>query len=156
MKIIILRKMRYQDTFIYILQFSTAFQYLFAWNGEVYQDWMTLKPSLKRRILFKLGRVDSVYTTQELEAGEEVVLSGALASIDKLIADGKATRQGKKAKVTEIDKIKAKVLKQTGKKCQWQATETNEGFYYQCLTHGQIVKMKDGERPVHEVLTPEN
>lgn len=151
----VLRKMRYKETFIYIMQFGYVFQYIFSFNGEIYQDYATLKPSLMRRFLFKIGRVSSLYTGPELEEGEKVMLSGALDSIEKLIDEGQATRQGKKHKEQEIEKISAKIVKQTGKKCQWQATETDKGFYYQCLTHGHIVKMIEGEKPTHETVIPE-
>lgn len=84
MKLIVLRKMAYESTFIYIIQFQYAFQYLFVWNNEIYQQHVFLKPELWRRVLWRLGFIDTPYTKDMLDQGEQVVLSGAIKSIDVL------------------------------------------------------------------------
>lgn len=154
MKITVLRKMRYQNTFVYVMQFDTVFQYLFAWNGDIYQNNITMKPDLWRMFLWKIGKRKLPYTADELDEGEKVILSGALSTIDKIVSEGKGGRAEKRFKEREIKEIQESIMKRTGKPCLWQAIDSADGFYYQCLTHGQAVKMKDGEKPVHEILVP--
>ena len=154
MKITVLRKMRYQNTFIYIMQFSTLFQYLFAWNGEIYQNNIKMRPSSLNFLKWKLGLANYPYTTPELEEGEHAILSGAMETIDKIIADGTNTRQARREKEREIAQIEQAVIDKADKDCVWQAFETKGGFYYQCLIHGFAVKMIDGEKPAHEKLIP--
>ena len=154
MKTTVLRKMRYQNTFIYVLQFSYIFQYLFSWNGEIYRNEITLRPKLKKHLKYQLGIIKNPYTKEELEEGEKAMLSGAMASIDKIIAEGGATRQARKQKEREIADIEQDIHERSGKPCVWQAIEGGDGFYYHCLTHRAAVKMKDGQKPAHEILSP--
>lgn len=155
MKITVLRKMRYQNTFIYIMQFDYVFQYLFAWNGEIYQNNIVLYPSFFTRVLYRLGFKKEAYTLQQLEDYEGFIMSGAMEAIDKVIAEGGTTRQFKREKAREIQDIEASVRAKAEKPCQWQAIEGRNGeFYYQCLTHGMAVKMgAEGEKPMHDVLS---
>lgn len=158
MKITVLRKMRYEGTFVYVMHFHYTFQYLFAWNDEVYQDRVEMKPRWLKWLLWKL-RIKSLYTRDEVEEAEHIVLSGAMRTIDKLVKKGTKIRQAKKQRDKEIEKIKKEVEARTGKPCEWRALK-NTGlkgepgvkgeFYYQCLTHGVAVKMKDGEKPYHK------
>lgn len=82
MKLIILRKMAYCDTFIYVFQYGFMFQYLFSWNNEIYQDHIFLKPKWYNIVRSWFGR--ALYTREQLDEGEKIVLSGAMKSIDVL------------------------------------------------------------------------
>lgn len=153
MKINVLRKMRYQNTFIYILQMEYTFMYLFSLVGEIYQNHIILKPNLFNRIKYRLfGKTP--YSRTELEEGEKMILSGAMDSLDKAIAEGVTTRQAQRQKQRAMEKVDDGIRARSKEPCMWQAIDSNEGFYYQCLTHGMAVKMKDGEKPVHDVLSP--
>ena len=82
----VLRKMSYEKTFIYILQYNFTFQYLFAWQNEVYRQEIVMTPKIYswRRWAWWLGRLKCPYTQEQLEQGEQIVLSGAMKSIDSL------------------------------------------------------------------------
>jgi len=138
MKITILRKMEYKGYYIYVRQFAWEFEYLVANNnGEIFNDRFTLKPGLKKRII-SLLKFGHIYTKQQVEEGEEIILSGALATVDKFNELGfQAIRR----------KVHKKNLK---KKCSWITRENNGDPIYLCLTHGKVVKMVDGEKPVHD------
>lgn len=84
MKIRILRRMEYENTFVYIMQFGYVFQYLFSWNKEIYQNHIIAKPSLWMRILWFLKFVDVPYDKDTEDQMMEVILSGAMASLDAL------------------------------------------------------------------------
>jgi len=84
MELEVLRKMEYRDTFIYVFHYGTMFQYLFAYKNEIFQDHIFLKPSFKKRLLSFFGK--SLYSVEEMEYGEQVVLSGAMKSLDRLYA----------------------------------------------------------------------
>ena len=146
--------MEYEGTFIYVMQFEYVFQYLFAWGNEVYEGRVEMKPSLITRIKYQLGLIKTPFNMTALEDGEKIVLSGAIASIEKIIADGGKTRQFEKKKAKQIADIKEDIQFRAGKPCTWRAIDTKEGFYYECLTHGMIVKMVDGQSPVHDIILP--
>ena len=153
MKINVLRKMRYQNTFIYIMQFNYVFQYLFSWNGEIHENHIDIKPSLKQQFMFELGLWPKPFNAEVEEEMEKVLLSGAMASIDKIIEEGGDTRQAKKRQERNIADVENTVKIKAGLPCQWRAIDTKDGFYYECLTHGMAVKMKDGQKPEHEDLS---
>ncbi len=148
MKITVLRKMRYEDRFIYVMQFDTTFQYLFAEDGEVYQNNIVYRPQWFRWILWKIGARSTPYSPHEISEGEQVILSGAMETIDKIrdpnfVKDDPATRQKNAAQREAHEKGDAK--------CLWQSREANNGeFYYMCLRHGKAVKMVEGEIPQHD------
>ena len=120
--------MAYANTFIYVLQFNYTFQYLFAWNNEVYRQEVVLLPGLLRRLAWRVDLVQSPYVQQQLEQGEQIILSGAMSSIDMLVKD-KSGSQRRKAEKAHNKKI-------LRGKCQWQARANNEGApIYLCLTH---------------------
>ena len=148
MKITALRKMKYEGRFIYVMQFSNVFQYLFAEDGDIYQNHIFYNSKWWRMILWKVGLVENLYSPHELEDGEQIILSGAMATIDKImdpnfVKDDPVARQKEQAQ---------KVAKEKGdEKCMWQSRQANDGsFYYMCLRHAKAVKMKEGEVPVHE------
>ena len=148
MKITALRKMKYEDRFIYVMQFGTVFQYLFAEDGDVYQNHIIYHPNWLTWGLWKLGLRASPYTPHEVEEGEQIILSGAMATIDKIrdpnfVKDDPAVQQKEQAQ---------KLAKARGvDTCMWQSRQAHDGsFYYMCLTHGKAIKMKEGEAPVHE------
>lgn len=87
MKLQVLRKMQYKDTFIYIMHWDNVFQYLFAWKGDIYQQHIFMSYSWFNWFLYKIGRTSTLYTQAELEEGEKIVLNGAIDSIDKLILE---------------------------------------------------------------------
>ncbi len=156
MKMAVLRKMEYKaDYRIHIMQFGTIFQYLITDKQKnLYQDHVSFKPKFIRSILFKLGFLDSLYTKEELEAGEGVLLAGAIKSIDALITDLKRERKGK-LQIAEV----AQQHKKTADECSWRAVTSDEGSaMYECLTHpGHFSEMIDGQRPYHKdapILSP--
>lgn len=145
MKYTILRKTKYKDVFVYITQFSNIFQYLFSWDGEIFENKITLKPSIWRRIAYVL-RLSSIYTPKQVGEGEKIILSGAIRSIDAIIAKGPNNR----AENRRIQKAK-------NKDCVWQTRviEVQDGKnikeegHYLCLEHGIVVKMEEGVKPNH-------
>lgn len=145
MKIIVLRQMKYKGTFIYVMQFSNVFQYLFAWDEKVYMNHIFVTPSIWRRIGYWL-RLNSYHTKEQVERGEEVILSGAIVTIDKLIeTEGgggeRANRRRKEKKQKDKD----------AKPCQWQVRGVDiDQPHYVCLTHGEAVEMVDGVEPKHD------
>lgn len=136
------------------MQFGDVFQYLFEFGGEIYQNNVVIKPGLLNFVLWKLGQRESPYTEDELVEGEQAILSGALETLDKMINEGKDSRAERKRKEKEIRDNEMALLKSTGKACLWQAIETKQGFYYQCLSHGASVKMEDDVKPTHEIIAP--
>lgn len=148
MKITALRKMKYEGRFIYVMQFDMVFQYLFAEDGDIYQNHIFYKPRWWKWILWKIGLIDNLYSPHEREDGEQIILSGAMATIDKIrdpnfVKDDPAARQKEQAQ---------KLAKARGvDTCTWQSRQAHdESFYWMCLTHGKAIKMKEGEAPVHE------
>ena len=143
MKIIVLRKMEYNDVFIYVMQFSNVFQYLFAWNGEIYQNHTIIMPDWKRRFLSKIG-LQPLYNKEQIEEGEKIILSGAIKTIDKLLLEYPSSGS-RREKVFQREK-----KKNAKKKCLWQTRIIDKEKYWFCLTHGAIVKMEDGVKPHHK------
>ena len=154
MKFTLLRKMEYEETFIYIAQVGSVFQYMFSWNGEIYVDFINAKVSFINKIKKFFGAKKFDYSIDELEELEKVLLSGAMDSIDKIIAQGGRTRQFAKRKEKQIQAIKEDITDRSKLKCVWRAIDMGEEFRYECLTHGILVKMKDGEEPKHDIISP--
>lgn len=79
--------MEYKNHNIVVMQFAYVFQYLFAdlTGKNIYQDHIDYQPTLIKRITYKLGFIDSPYSTEERDSAEEVVLSGAVKTIDELL-----------------------------------------------------------------------
>lgn len=148
MRITVLRKMRYEDRFIYVMQFGTVFQYLFAEDDDIYQNNIVYRPNFFLWVLWKLNIRSTPYTPSQLEEGERVILSGAMETIDKVkdpnyVKDDPATRQR--------DAAQKQAMEQGDSKCLWQTRQVNnKEFYYMCLRHGKAVKMKEGETPKHD------
>ena len=84
MKLTVLRKMEYEGTNIYIMQFDYTFQYLYVWGNEIYQDRIESLPSWWKRVLWRFNIIKSQYTEDQISECEQIVLSGAMASINKL------------------------------------------------------------------------
>ena len=80
----VIRKMEYRDILVCVFQYQTMFQYLFAYKGEIFQDHLFLKPTLRNRFLHLFGK--PLYSKQDLDYGEQVALSGAMRSLDALQA----------------------------------------------------------------------
>lgn len=137
----VLRKMRYQNTFIYVLNFDYCFQYLFSTGSDIYQNHILLLPPSWKRILYRLGLIKELYSKDELEEGEKIVLSGAMKTIDEL---NNPKIKAERRKTNKIAKQEKK-----SNDCLWQAREGKDEPYYMCLTHKQIVRMEDGVQPRH-------
>ena len=117
-KVNVLRKMRYKETFIYVMQFEYVFQYLFAWNNEIYRDEVRLGPKWWKR----WRRIQ--YSKDHMDDGEQIVLSGAMITIDKLYEEGMHTRQSKRSRERQLKKIE----KKTGKKLYLYGTNLSTKF----------------------------
>lgn len=139
--------MRYEDRNIYVMQFGDVFQYLFAEDGDIYQHHITFRPDWFRWLGSRLG-LCSLYTPSQIEEGEQVILSGAMATIDKIkdpnfVKDDPAARQKEAAQ--------KQAHEQGDQKCLWQSRQAHNGeFYYMCLRHGKAVKMEEGATPKHD------
>ena len=142
MKIVFLRKMRYLNTWIYIMQFEYVFMYLIPHGNEIYQDRITLVPNWFTRLAWRLGMIEVPFSKEQLEEGEKIALSGAMKTLDELNDPKKVWEKRK-----ETENIAKQVKKSND--CVWQATEGKDGMYYECLTHKEIVPMVDGEQPEH-------
>ena len=84
MKLTVLRKMEYEGTNIYIMQFDYTFQYLYVWGNEIYQDRIESLPSWWKRVLWRFNIIKSKYTEDQISECEQIVLSGAMRSIDTI------------------------------------------------------------------------
>ena len=142
--------MRYEGLFIYVLQFDTTFQYLFALDQDIFQHHISLKPMLWNRVLWMIGKRFTPYLPKELDEGEQIILSSAMQTIDRIKKEGKLTRQGRRERSREMEQIEAERAAKKHIPCQWQARETIDGWYYMCLVHGMAVKMQDNEKPHHD------
>jgi len=100
MKLTILKKSKYAGVYIYVYQYSTMFQYLFAYKGEIYQNHIFLKVGWRRKVASWFGY--DLYSKQELEYGEQVMLSGAIKSLEALNNEMKTSDT---VKNTAIEKI---------------------------------------------------
>src|SRR3990167_2067506 len=161
MKTRVLRKMGYEGSFIYILQFGHHFQYLFAWENEVYRDEIVMKPEWKRRIGYAFGLL-MPFTREQLETAEQVLMSGAMLSIDTMKERGTRRRmEREKEKFAEVaerakrgdlkEELEREREKRYNKECMWQARKTKdeEGIYL-CLTHNKTVPIEQNVAPKHE------
>lgn len=149
MKITVLRQMRYKDTFIYVEQFGIIFRYLVSYDGEIYQDNISLRPMLWRWVAYYL-RIVSLYTSEQVKDAEKIMLSGAVKTIDTLIKKGE-TRADKR----RVEKQKTDYK---DRECTWQArqVEVDDGgeigseSFWLCLIHNELVRAKDGVKPSHK------
>ena len=87
MRITILRRTKYKECPVYAIRFATVFQYFFYFKDNLYQDHIFVTPRLIPRILYFLHLIgdDKLYSKDEIDNFEEVILNGALTSIDKLL-----------------------------------------------------------------------
>lgn len=87
--------MAYAGTFIYVMRYGSLFQYVFCFSeeGDLHQDHVTVSAPLWRKVLFSIGILDNIYTTETIEEVEKILLSGAMKSLDEL-ASRKATLTG--------------------------------------------------------------
>ena len=156
----VLRKMGYCGTYIYVMNYGYHFQYLFAWDNEVYRDEIVMKPEWKRRIGYALGLL-LPFTREQLETAEQVLMSGAMLSIDTMKERGTRRRmEREKEKLAEVAErakygnLKEELERKHEKKyneCMWQARKTKdeEGIYL-CLTHNKTVPIEQNVAPKHE------
>ena len=141
MKISVLRRMNYEGSVIYIRQYDYVFEYLFAWESEVYQRHIIIKPALIRAILYLIGLMQSPYSREGLERGESIMLDGAMKSIDALKQPGAKLRKMKAKERAEREKTE----------CVWQTQliGKDEVPHYYCIKHNQLVLMEQGKTPKH-------
>lgn len=84
----VLRKMPYEGYMIYIMQWDNVFQYLFAdKKGDIYQHHIFVPQNFLNKIKYKLHLLPVPYSKEEMDAGEQIILSGAMTSIDALIEE---------------------------------------------------------------------
>mgnify|MGYP001562414521 CR=1 FL=1 len=149
--------MGYEGTYIYVLQYNFTFQYLFAWKNEVYRQEMFITPDWYswRRWAWWMGYLATPYSKYQLERGEQIILSGAMKSIDLLKQVGTGEYRKRKAEVKRSIKNVMRTTASTGgkssiwTKCQWQARADEEGKpILLCLTHGKVAPID--ENPKHE------
>ena len=83
--------MEYEGINIFVLQFGHVWQYLFSWKNELYMQHVVVKAPAMNRIRFRLGLWNDKlpYTKDEQDRLEDMMLSGAMLSIDTLM--GKKT-----------------------------------------------------------------
>jgi len=135
--------MGYEGTRIYIMQFGWSFQYLFAWNGEIWQDRIVVKPNWWMYVLYFLKLVITPYSSRQLDQSEEIVLSGAMKTIDRL-KDPSVQKEIKEAKRKADEKIKSQ--------CLWQVRTfdpTKDEKCYYCLKHDKFVPIVEDKIPKH-------
>ena len=144
--------MEYKDYRIYVMHFNDVFQYLITDKEKnLYQDHVTIPSTLLNKIKHRLHLIPVQYTKEEMEVGENIVLDGAIKSIDALIENIKVAKKEMKevAKVANSHKV--------NKECTWRARTGDNGQpVYECLNHEIAVPMIDGEKPFHEmgILSP--
>ncbi len=141
--------MEYKKDFrIYIMHFDYTFQYLITDKQKnLYQDNITTPPTLLNRIKFKLGLSKDLYTKEEMEIMEELLVGGAVRSIDKMLS----FEDDQKKEMAEVSRV-AKAHGST--ECSWRSVvvldeENREKNAWQCLIHTDIVPMIDGQKPTH-------
>ena len=131
--------MGYEDTYIYVMHFNNVFQYLFPWHGEIYQQHIIVKPLLWRRLAHAL-KLLPLYTPEQMEHAEGAILSGAMASVDKL----------KKLGVKKAKYLRKKAEKKASE-CVWQVrtAEDNKTPLYHCIKHNVDREIIQGIPPRH-------
>lgn len=92
MKLEVLRKMIHETkdyvVIVYILHFEDVFQYMFSWNNEIFQHYVEAKPKYWKRMVHFFNPKFPLFTKDEVEEFEGVMLSGAIDSIDALFVRG--------------------------------------------------------------------
>ena len=138
-KITILSKASYKGFPVILIQFGTTFQYLCEVAGEFYQDYFKLKPEWKGWVMWRLGLLEHPYTAEQMNEGRDILVNGAVKTINGL------NTGEKKAEI----RIKKKQLKEQRRKlrdsaCFWQGRKNEQGediFY--CLIHGEETPVPD-------------
>ena len=160
MKMTVLKKLEYKDYRIYIMQFLNIFQYLITdKHKNLYQDHLVIPPSLFNTIKHKLHLIPLPYSKEEVDAGIDMVMSGAVRSIDALI-DGLEKESKELKEISEMANSKTKKMKLPKKfqnKCMWRAVTAEDGeLAFQCLNHpDNIVRVPEGEKPFHDIKKEE-
>jgi len=154
MKIKVLKKIEYKKDYrIYIFHFNYIFQYFITDRRKnLFQDYVELKPNIFNRLKYKIGLTKSPYPEEQFKICEEIILSGAIRTVDAII-------HGEKKIEDEREELRTEARKRGVTECNWRVLKTdNEEAVYQCLTHPEfIVPMVEGEAPFHPreaVLSP--
>jgi len=152
----VLKKLEYKDYRIYLMQFEKVFQYLITDSKKnLYQDHITFPPSFLGNLKYKLHLAPTRYSKAEMEVAEDIVMSGAIRSIDALI-DGLEKEEKELKEISELANSKGKKMvipSKYQKKCMWRAVTAEDGeLAFQCLNHPDfIVRVPDGEKPYHDL-----
>jgi len=136
----VLRKTEYRGCPVYALQFANAFQYLFIYGNEIWQH-HAFYPRKWWRVIGEWLGVCDLYSEEDMAHGEEIILNGAINSIDALMEKNQSPRELVR---------RAEKRKQKSGNCVWQTTksETGEGLYY-CVTHEKFIPLKT-DSPKHD------
>lgn len=127
------------------MQFEYTFQYLFFHESDIHQDRIEVRPGFFKRVLWRLGIIKSPYTQEQISQYETAVICGAMEKLDEFNSP-----KYKKARRKKIAQLQAERAKTRLKDCLWQTREFRGIAYYYCLTHNEVVRMKDGVAPVHK------
>lgn len=84
MKVTTLKETEYKGDRIYVMHFDLTFQYLISHKKKIYQDRIELRPVWWKILLFRLGILKEPYTKQQIDEVVELLLSGAVKTIDAL------------------------------------------------------------------------
>ena len=85
----VIRKMAYAGTYIYVMRYPKGmFQYMFCFSegGDLHQDYVIVPAPLYRHFLVWVGLLDDVYTQGMIEEAEQILLSGAMKSLEELVS----------------------------------------------------------------------
>ena len=147
MKITVLCKTEYKNCMVYVLNFHTAFQRLFIFKNEIYQNHFFFRPRIVPRILWWLKIKEYPYTPEEIKKGQEIVLNEAMESIDKL-SDPAFQAGIEKRKQEEADKKRKSNPKG---ECVWVVRKNEEtgAVAWLCMEHNLLTEYIDGQKPSH-------
>ena len=147
MKYEVLKKIEYKKDFrIYIMHFDYVFQYFITDKKKnLFQDFVILKPNLWNIFKYKIGITKSPYPEEQFKVCEEIILSGAVKTIDQII-------KGDKVIEDEREELRKEAKQRGITECNWRVLKMDdEEAVYQCLTHPEfIVPMVENEAPFHE------
>lgn len=149
MKMELIKKIEYKKDYrIHIMQFGYVFQYLISdKKGNIFQDNIDLKPNLWNRLKYSLGFSPSPYPEDQFEVGVNIILSGAMGTVDALLKQIKDAED-------EREMLRQEAKKRNITKCNWRAMTGPDGkVAYQCLTHPEyIVQMHNkDDKPFHDL-----
>lgn len=84
MKITSFAKTDYKGHEIYVRTFSYYFEFLTVHKGKIHTTFVPLRPDLKNRMLYLLGRQELPYSEEQLDAAKKMMVHLASQVIDEL------------------------------------------------------------------------